>query len=301
MYIRRKVFSILADEVGNEKLFSVNETLIQKEFGAHKRKQNRKAANKAKYVEINANKAAKAKERAAKELANGNIEAAEKAIEKASRHATQSGASASQLSEMTDKIGKTRKSIDSQQGLTIKRDNAIHNQELNLKRDIPNNQTTATRTVTSKHDVIPGTNKKVTRRTTAVIERDIDKPKSTANPVNTTTNASAKAARQARKTKGVPSVQVTQEITGYKGGVNNKPVVKYEATKTLEKTKDGIAKIAENIEKVKNTRRNSSMFNGSLNPMKWSKNAKIGGGIAAGTAVLGTGAYLYNKSKKKDK
>lgn len=29
MYIRRKVFSILADEVGNERLFSVNETLIE--------------------------------------------------------------------------------------------------------------------------------------------------------------------------------------------------------------------------------------------------------------------------------
>ena len=296
MYIRRKVFSILTDEVGDERLFSVNETLIQKEFGAHKRKQNRKAANNARYVEINANKAAKAKERAAKELAKGNIEAAEKAIEKASRHATQSSASASQLSEITDKIGKTRKSVDSQKGLTIKRDNAIHNQELNLKRDIPNNQTTATRTVTSKHDVIPGTNKKVTRRTTTIIERDIDKPKSTANPINNTTNASAKATRQARKAKGVPSVQVTQEITGYRGGVNNKPVVEYEATKTLEKTKDGIAKIAENIEKVKK----GSVFNGSFNPMKWSKNAKIGGGIALGATALGTGAYLYNKSKKKD-
>lgn len=31
------------------------------------------------------------------------------------------------------------------------------------------------------------------------------------------------------------------------------------------------------------------------------KNAKIGAGIAAGTAVLGTGAYLYNKNKKKKK
>ena len=29
MYIRRKVFSILADEVGNERLFSVNETMFE--------------------------------------------------------------------------------------------------------------------------------------------------------------------------------------------------------------------------------------------------------------------------------
>ena len=31
------------------------------------------------------------------------------------------------------------------------------------------------------------------------------------------------------------------------------------------------------------------------------KNAKIGAGIAGGIAVLGTGAYLYNKNKKKKK
>ena len=31
------------------------------------------------------------------------------------------------------------------------------------------------------------------------------------------------------------------------------------------------------------------------------RNAKIGAGIAAGTAALGTGAYLYNKNKKKKK
>ena len=44
-----------------------------------------------------------------------------------------------------------------------------------------------------------------------------------------------------------------------------------------------------------------SIFNNSFNPMKWSKGAKIGGGIALGMTALGTGAYLYNKSKKKKK
>ena len=29
MYIRRKVFSILADEMGEERLYSVNETLLE--------------------------------------------------------------------------------------------------------------------------------------------------------------------------------------------------------------------------------------------------------------------------------
>lgn len=42
-----------------------------------------------------------------------------------------------------------------------------------------------------------------------------------------------------------------------------------------------------------------SIFNNSFNPMKWSKGAKIGGGIALGMTALGTGAYLYNKNKKK--
>ena len=35
--------------------------------------------------------------------------------------------------------------------------------------------------------------------------------------------------------------------------------------------------------------------------MKWSKNAKIVGGITAGTAVLGTGAYLAKKHYDKKK
>lgn len=42
----------------------------------------------------------------------------------------------------------------------------------------------------------------------------------------------------------------------------------------------------------------SLLFNGSFNPMKWSKEAKIGGGIAAGTALIGTGMYLHKKNKK---
>lgn len=54
------------------------------------------------------------------------------------------------------------------------------------------------------------------------------------------------------------------------------------------------------ISQTKITPKNGrSIFNNSLNPMKWSKGAKIGAGVAAGTALIGTGVYLYNKNKKK--
>lgn len=41
----------------------------------------------------------------------------------------------------------------------------------------------------------------------------------------------------------------------------------------------------------------------NINPTKWSKNAKIGAGITAGAALIGTGAYLAKKhyDKKNDK
>lgn len=113
MYIRRKVFSIIADEVGEEKLFSVNETaLCQKEFGAHSRKQKAKAERAAKYVEINANKAKKAEKRANDLLKKGKVEEAEKALQKAERHATQSTAAISKVTEQADKIAKTHKNTE---------------------------------------------------------------------------------------------------------------------------------------------------------------------------------------------
>lgn len=86
MYIRRKVFSLLQDgETGEEKYFSTTdvtldnleerifsisipteEELEQREFGARQRKQNRKLARSIHNAEMQANKAAKAQEKAAK-------------------------------------------------------------------------------------------------------------------------------------------------------------------------------------------------------------------------------------------
>ena len=321
MYIRRKVFSILTDEMGEERLYSVNETLLegyeQREFGAHKRKQNRKIANAERYVRINANKADRAEKRSKRELERGNLEAAEQAANKAKRHATQSGASASQLSERIDNAAKTRKSIDSAEGLTLKREGAIHDQSLNLKRDIPNNQTTVTREVVAKNDVVPGTGKKVKTTTTTVIERDLNKPTSSANPVNATTNAQARAARDARRSKGVSPVQVTQTTEGYKGGVNGKKVVEYNTTKTLDQVKNNVSNTANKIDVAKieaeATRKAESRAAEALklrskrlrrvadlrNKKNLVKGAKIGAGVLGGVALVGAGVHAANRMGKK--
>lgn len=247
MYVRRKIFSVLVDEKGEERLFSVNETYLeQREFGAHKRKQNRKAARDAKYIEINANKAAKAEVRAVKALENNNLEAAEKAVANAERHAAQSNISANRLSERADKIAKTRNSIDSKEGLTIKKEGKQSKKELNLKRDISNSQTTATNTVIPKHDVVTSASEKVRKTATTVTDRSLNAPKRT---------------------------------------IEDK----------IKDTKDRVQKAIQN--ESKKVRKIKSV----LNPVaKWSKGTKVGAGIVAGTAVLGTGAYLHNKNKKKE-
>jgi hypothetical protein len=56
MYVRRKVFSKVTDENGEEKLFSVT----QKEFGAHERKQNKKLVDAQKNAQMQAGRSAKA-------------------------------------------------------------------------------------------------------------------------------------------------------------------------------------------------------------------------------------------------
>ena len=67
-------------------------------------------------------------------------------------------------------------------------------------------------------------------------------------------------------------------------------------TKTVvEKSKNSNIKAAD---KIKIDKGALDRYKANLKPAKWSKNAKIGAGIVAGTAVLGTGTYLYNKNKK---
>ena len=325
MYIRRKVFSILTNKEGEERLYSVNETLIQKEFGAHKRKQNARLKKQAEHIEINARKAQKAAARAEKEMARGNFEAAEKAAQKAQRHATQSNATASRVSQLTDKIAKTRTSVDSAEGLNIKTNNKLDTQQINLKRDLPKDQTTITNTVTSKHREVPTTGEKVTRRTTTVVDRT-SAPTSTANPnpsMNTITNKQANEARQrARNLKKQQKQAVTvMENMNVRGGVNGKPVevitTKTEVPKLVEEIKNLPARINSTKEVaktgadvthgfttkpqgVKVGKTTGSDYINKISKSGLGKKSKIAIGVGTGLALAGGGAYLYNKRKRKE-
>ena len=52
MYIRRKVFSILVDESGEERLYSVNETLLEDRMFAKKEEEPKKKSGKGKKVAL---------------------------------------------------------------------------------------------------------------------------------------------------------------------------------------------------------------------------------------------------------
>jgi hypothetical protein len=323
MYIRRKVFSILTDETGEERLFSVNETIIeeQREFGARKRKLNRKITRELRYQEINENKALKAAERAENLAAKGDVAGAKKATERAQKKAQESMKNAQRLDERVGTAAKTRKSIDTAEGLNLKREGKLHNTTTNIKRDLAGNQTTAVQEVVAKHDVIPGTTKKVAKRRSVFVERDPKAPSSPANPLNTTTRAQAQEARRARRLKNKNAGNVVSETVtkGYKGGVNGKPVVVQEVKKVVTPTENG----AVNVVKEATTKTLPSKVNSSskkvidetvktveksgkklwkINPAKWSKNAKIAGGVAAGATLAAAGAYTAKKlhDKKKD-
>ena len=221
MYIRRKIFSLSSLEY---KLFSTNGyTLRQKEFAKNKKK---KAYNRMKYIEIDQNKAIKAGNRAEVLKSAGDINGAALAQKKSDRFINNVNTGVANLSDRVDNLSKTHKSIDSAQGWSINRQGAINDTTMNFKRDLPNNQSTFNSNVVSRHDTIPGTNQKVSKQTTVTYERRVDKPISTANPYNATTNSQAKQARQNRRKQNAPIIDIKTTSTGYTGGVNNKPVVK---------------------------------------------------------------------------
>ena len=232
MKVRRKVFSILTNEAGEERLYSVNETLYeeQREFGSHKRKQNRKLVRELKYQEINESKALKAKKRSEELMSKGNTEAAKKAEEKALKKSQESLKNAQRFDERVSTVAKTRKSIDSIEGLDLKKEGKLHNTTTNIKRDLAGNQTTAVQNVVSKNDVIPGTTEKVMKKRSVSIHR------------NPETHEVAKRTKKA---------QVATETvkTGYKGGVNNNPVIVEEVKKVVTPTENGTLKAVEEVTK----------------------------------------------------
>lgn len=146
MYIRRKVFSIIEVE-GEERLFSVTE-LEQKEFGAHKRKQNRKLERSLHNAEMHANRAAKAEAKASKIVSNplnlvdeNKMAEAENLAKKSQKAAAASKHSAKQAADTVKNISKTRKSVNADSGLNIKNQGGG---DINIGRD-KSGSVTATR------------------------------------------------------------------------------------------------------------------------------------------------------------
>lgn len=116
-YIKRKVFSSVILEDGTERLFSVNE--VQKEYSAHKRKQNRKIARATQNAEMHANRAAKKADKAAKELIKGNLGQAEILSKSAEKQVKASHIAAAQGSDFVKKAANQRSSIKTAEGLSI--------------------------------------------------------------------------------------------------------------------------------------------------------------------------------------
>ena len=329
MYLKRKFYSTTITGWDNT-------CLEERIFGAHKRKQNAKVTSAENYIDINTGKYNKQKALYEKALKRGDTASAEVHLRKMNKYAEGVERSANRVSEMTDTISKTRKSVDSAQGLNIKKEGALSNSNLNLKRDLAGNQTTAVRDIVSKHDVIPGTDTPVSKKRSTFIERNPNAPSSPANPLNATTRKQAQEARHARrlKNKNAGNVVVTETSNGYKGGVNGKPLVVEEVKKVVTPAENGTLNITRETTKKNITSKTSNVpaetikKNTNLKPANvgsgsskaakdvttkstksaaalWNsmpKSAKIGAGIAGGAAILGTGAYLVkkNKDKKKD-
>ena len=169
MYIRRKVFSRFIDESGEERLYSVTE-LEQREFGAHTRKAKYRAARSAQKATEAANKMAKEEARIKagaelvsqgsdnKELASwlkdpkytAAVESAKNGGEIKSEKINRLSKGAEQSTKVgadtVVKLGKTKKSVRTPEGLTYK----TAGREVNVKAD--NSGQTVTKLVSGPHE-----------------------------------------------------------------------------------------------------------------------------------------------------
>lgn len=235
MYIRRKVFSLLQDgETGEEKYFSTTdvtldsleerifsisipteEELEQREFGARQRKQNRKLARSIHNAEMQANKAAKAQEKAAKIVSNPANLVDEKKMEEAQKLTQKavesSNRNAGQASQQVKNISKTRKSVATNPGgLEIKNQGAG---DITVKKEGGNvtahkiaskksGQTTTTvRTTSTKPDVVVDkmTSKGSKKVSTEAVKKSAEKTQKVAEVAQKTTKDSKKILNGAKK------------------------------------------------------------------------------------------------------
>lgn len=231
MYIRRKVFSLLQDgETGEEKYFSTTdvtldnleerifsisipteEELEQREFGARQRKQNRKLARSIHNAEMQANKAAKAQEKAAKIVSNPANLVDEKKMEEAQKAVESSNRNAGQASQQVKNISKTRKSVATNPGgLEIKNQGAG---DITVKKEGGNvtahkiaskksGQTTTTvRTTSTKPDVVVDkmTSKGSKKVSTEAVKKSAEKTQKVAEVAQKTTKDSKKILNGAKK------------------------------------------------------------------------------------------------------
>lgn len=130
----------------------------------------------------------------------------------------------------------------------------------------------------------------------------VEMPKTNTAPITTTNTTTKITSTNTTPITTTNTTKITSTNTAPKTTTTSTSFSSNKATDTVRRAQSTTTSPISQQTKI--TPKNSgSIFNNSLNPMKWSKNAKIGAGIAAGTVVLGTGAYFAKKhhDKKKDK
>lgn len=271
MYIRRKIFSLLYNENGEERYFSTTNITLedaeertfsiteeQREFGARKRKQNRQLARSAHNAEMHANKAAKAQEKASKIVSNPSnlvdekkMEEAQKLTQKAQKSVKASQHAAGQAAQQTKNIAKTRTSVSSSGGLEIKNQGAG---DMNIRKE--GNNVTVHKKSPSKSGQTSVTAK-------------------VGKPAASKTNAPIK------------SEVIVNKVTE-KGGPKRI---------TTEAVKKSAEKTQEVVEVAQETTKRSKQLLGQAKKVMNTKAGRIAGGIAlAGGAALGA-KKLYDKNK----
>lgn len=272
MYIRRKIFSLLYNENGEERYFSTTDITLegaeertfsiteeQREFGARKRKQNRQLARSVHNTEMHANKAAKAQEKASKIVSNPlnlvdekKMEEAQKLTQKAQKSVKASQHAAGQAAQQTKNIAKTRTSVSSSGGLEIKNQGAG---DMNIRKE--------------------GNNITVHKKSPSKSGQ---------------TSVTAKVGKPAASKLNAPikSEVIVNKVTE-KGGP--KRITTEAVKKSAEKTQE-VAEVAQE------TTKRSKQLLGQAKKVMNTKAGRIAGGIAlAGGAALGA-KKLYDKKNK---